>query len=147
MTGEPRNQVVVVHRDDSPKAQSYRLTADTVTADVEEVATTQPTTKPVVAVATTQATTKPADRLSKMQLKRVTALGHLLFTGPGAEIHALYMEYDPRTHWLIARGTERELVEFSIASQPAGTKRAEEVQYNLDTGEVKSSKLTVRLGG
>lgn len=144
MTGEPHNQVVVVHRDDSPKAQSFRLTGDVVTADLEEVATTQPTSKPV-SVATTQATTKPADRLSKVQLKRVTAAGNLLFTGPGAEIHALFMEYDPHTHWLIARGTEQDLVDFTIANQPLGSKKAEEVHYNLETGEVQATKLSLQM--
>lgn len=144
MTGEANHQVVVVHRDDSPKAQSFRLTGDVVTADLEEVATTQPASKPV-AVATTQATTKPADRLSKVQLKRVTATGNLLFTGPGAEIHALFMEYDPHTHWLIARGTEQELVDFTVANQPLGSKKAEEVHYNLDTGEVQATKLSLQM--
>lgn len=148
MVGEPHNQVVVVHRDDSPKAQSYRLTSDTVTADLEEVATTQPTTKPATQAnaAASQPATKPADRLSKTQLKRVTATGNLLFTGPGAEIHALYMEYDPKTHWLTARGNEQQLVEFSIANQPIGDRRAEELHYNLESGEVQASKMTVRMG-
>src|SRR5436190_2145118 len=68
------------------------------------------------------------------------------FTRRGAEIRALYMEYDPKTHWLLARGTERELVDFNIASQPGGPKLAEEVYYNLDTGQVKSSKLMVSMG-
>jgi elongation factor P hydroxylase len=81
-----------------------------------------------------------------VQLKRVTATGHVLFTGPGAQMNALYMEYDPVTHWLIARGNERELVDFSVASQPGGSKRAEEVQYNLDSGEVRATKMSVRLG-
>jgi len=146
MLGDAQNQVVVVHRDDSPKAQIFRLTGDTVTADLEEVATTQPTTKPVE-VATTQATTKPADKLTKVQLKRVTANGNLHFTGPGAEIHALYMEYDPKTHWLIARGNERDLVDFSISTQPVGSRKAEEVHYNLESGEVQATKMSVRIGG
>jgi hypothetical protein len=148
MEGDSKNPVVVVHRDDSPKAQIFRLTGETVTADMEEAPpTTQPTSKPVVAQAGTQPTTKPAgDQQAKMQLKRVTATGHLHFTGPGAEIHALYMEYDPKTHWLIARGNERERVDFTIATQPGGPKLAEELQYNLDSGEVKSTKMTIKMG-
>jgi hypothetical protein len=149
MLGDEHNQVVVVHRDDSPKAQSYRLTGDSVTADLEDIATTQPTTKAVASAtmpSTTQATTKPADRLSKVQLKRVTALGHLLFTGPNAEIHANYMEYDPRTHWLIARGSERDLVTFEIGAHPIGSKRAEEIQYNLDTGEIRGARAELHMG-
>jgi hypothetical protein len=151
MTGEPRNQVVVVHRDDSPKAQSFRLTGDVVTADLEEVAIPQPTTKPAtqpttraVAGAATQPS-KKEDRLSKVQLKRVTASGNLVFTGPGAEIHALYMEYDPHTHWLIARGNEQQLVDFRMANQPLGSKKAEEVHYNLESGEVQATKMSVQM--
>ena len=144
MEGDKDHKVVVVHRDDSPKAQLFRLTGETVMADLEEVPLS--TTKPAaVAVATTGPTTKPAEKQTKVQLKKVTALGHLLFTGPGAEINALYMEYDPRTHWLIARGNERERVDFAVASQPGGHKLAEEVHYNLDTGEVKATGLNVRM--
>ncbi|MDB5318866.1 MAG: hypothetical protein JWN40_497 [Phycisphaerales bacterium] len=139
MEGDSKDPVVVVHRDDSPKAQLFRLTGETVTADMEAVAAaTQPTTK---------STTKPAgEQQAKVQLKLVTAVGHILFTGPGAEIHALYMQYDPKTHWLIARGNERERVDFTIATQPGGAKLAEEIQYNLDTGEVKATKMSVKMG-
>jgi elongation factor P hydroxylase len=80
-----------------------------------------------------------------MQLKLVTATGHILFTGPGAEIHALYMQYDPTTHWLIARGNERERVDFTISTQPGGPKLAEEIQYNLDSGEVRATKMQVKM--
>jgi hypothetical protein len=68
-----------------------------------------------------------------------------VFTGPGAEIHATDMEFDPSSHWLLARGNERERVEFNIAGQGGGTKQAEEVRYNLETGEVKSSRMSVRM--
>ncbi len=142
MNGDASDPVVVVHRDDSPKAQSYRLTGETVTADMEPAPTTRPTTQ-----ASAGATTKPsADQQAKMQLKLVTATGHILFTGPGAEIHALYMQYDPATHWLIARGNERERVDFAISSQPGGPKLAEEIQYNLDSGEVRATKMAVKMG-
>src|SRR5205814_6998769 len=121
------------------------LTGETVIADMEAAPTTQPTSKPV-AQAGTQPTSRPAgDQQAKLQLKRVTANGHLHFTGPGAEIYALYMEYDPKTHWLIARGNERDRVDFAVASQPGGHKLAEEVHYNLDTGEVKATGLNVRM--
>jgi hypothetical protein len=147
MEGDAARPVVVVHRDDSPKAQLFRLTGETVTADLEPAPATQPTTKPNGATTKPNgAATKPTDLESKMQLKRVTATGHVLFTGPGAQINALYMEYDPGTHWLTARGNERERVEFSVASQPGGSKLAEEMEYNLDTGEVKATKMNIRLG-
>jgi hypothetical protein len=140
MEGDAAKPVVVVHRDDSPKAQLFRLTGETVTADLEPAPTTQPSVK------ANDPATKPADPESKVQLKRVTATGHVTFSGPGTQMNALYMEYDPMTHWLIARGNERELVDFSVASQPGGSKRAEEVQYNLDSGEVRATKMSVRLG-
>jgi hypothetical protein len=144
MTGEDRNPVVVVHKDDSPRGQVFRLTGNTVTADLEPAApTTRPTT---MATAAGGPATRPAQpQEQKMQLKRVTGTGHLVFNGPGAEIHALYMEYDPRTHWLVARGNEREMVEFNVASQAGGSRRAEEVQYNLETAEVKSRGVMVRM--
>jgi hypothetical protein len=144
MTGDAQKPVIVVHRDDSPKAQIFRLTGDTVTADVEEVAIT-PTTKPATTnPATTQATatTKPT-RTTKTEIKRITATGHLVFTGPGADIRANYMEYDPRTHWLIARGTEREPVDFDVKNRP-DINLAEEVRYNLDTGDVNAVGPRIR---
>jgi len=140
MTGDLAHPVVVVHRDDSPKGQLFRLTGDTVTADLEEAPTTPSTAQP---------TTKPAsgadDKMNKVQMKRVTATGHLHFTGPGAEINALYMEYDPKTHWLTARGNENERVEFSVASQGSGRKLAENLEYNLDTGQVRARNITIRM--
>jgi hypothetical protein len=145
MLGTEREQVVVVHKDDSPKAQTFRLTGDIVTAELEEVATTQPTTKPASA-GVAQSTTKPTAPATKTQLRRVTANGNLLFTGPGAEVHAIYMEYDPHTHWLVARGNENAPVDFSIATQPIGSRRAEELHYNLETGEVQSTKMNIRMG-
>jgi hypothetical protein len=139
MTGDERNPVVVVHQDDSPKAQLYRLTGQTVTAELEspEPAATQ----------AGGAASRPRDPMAqqKVQVKRVTAAGRLVFTGPGAEIHATDMEFDPASHWLLARGNERERVEFNIAGQGGGTKQAEEVRYNLETGEVKSSRMSVRM--
>jgi hypothetical protein len=138
MTGDFAHPVVVVHRDDSPKAQLFRLTGETVMADLEEAPTTQPTTTKPVA-------TGADDKMNKVQLKRVTATGHLHFTGPGAEINALYMEYDPKTHWLTARGNENERVEFAIASQGSGRKLAENLEYNLDTGQVRARNITIRM--
>jgi hypothetical protein len=140
MEGDTKDPVVVVHRDDSPKAQLFRLTGETVTAEMEAAPATQPAVKP-----TTGPTSKPVGAEAKMQLKLVTATGHILFTGPGAEIHALYVQYDPKTHWLIARGNERERVDFVIATQPGGAKFAEEIQYNLETGEVKATKMSVKM--
>jgi hypothetical protein len=156
MTGDAAKPVVVVHRDESVRAQLFRLTGDVVTADMEEVAVT-PTTKPTTTMpattqvattqvasagATTQATTKPT-RQTKTEIRRITASGRLLFTGPGADIHALYMEYDPKTHWLIARGNEREPVDFDIKSRP-DMNMAEELRYNLDTGDVNAVQPRIR---
>jgi hypothetical protein len=36
-------------------------------------------------------------------------------------------------------------VDFTIASQGGGSKQADEVRYNLETGEVKSTRMTVRM--
>jgi hypothetical protein len=141
MTGDERNPVIVVHQDDSPKAQTYRLTGSVVTADLEAAP------EPAATQASAGGAARPKDPMStqKMQLKRVTATGRLLFTGPGSEIHATEMEFDPTTHWLQARGNDRERVDFTIANQGGGAKQADEVRYNLETGEVKSTRMTVRM--
>jgi hypothetical protein len=144
MTGDERNPVVVVHQDDSPKAQTYRLTGSVVTADME--AAPEPAATPASAGgAAAAARAKDPMSTQKMQLKRVTATGRLVFTGPGSEIHATEMEFDPTTHWLQARGNNRERVDFTIANQGGGSKQADEVRYNLETGEVKSTRMTVRM--
>jgi hypothetical protein len=46
----------------------------------------------------------------------------------------------------MARGNEREMVDFNIASQPGGPKLAEEVHYNTDTGQVMAKRPQVRMG-
>jgi hypothetical protein len=81
-----------------------------------------------------------------MQLRRVTADGRLVFTAPGTEIRSEHMEFDPMTHWLVARGGERGMVDFALANQGGGSRMAEEVRYNTDSGEVKSTKVMVRMG-
>jgi hypothetical protein len=149
MLGDEQSPVRVVHQDDSPKAQIFRLTGQMVTAELEPVAAGGATTQTAGAggAAAAAPTTRPKDPTAqqKMQLKRVTAVGRLLFTGPGAEIRALNMEFDPTTHWLTARGTERDMVDFTISSSPGGSKMAEEVRYNVESGEVKSTRLRVRM--
>jgi hypothetical protein len=46
---------------------------------------------------------------------------------------------------VIARGNERERVDFTISTQPGGPKLAEEIQYNLDSGEVRATKMQVKM--
>jgi hypothetical protein len=150
MRGDERNPVVVVHQDDSPKAQMFRLTGNVVTAELESVqvggATTQAAQASGSAVAATGPTTKPKEPQQRMQLRRVTADGRLVFTAPGTEIRSEHMEFDPMTHWLVARGGERGMVDFALANQGGGSRMAEEVRYNTDSGEVKSTKVMVRMG-
>jgi hypothetical protein len=148
MRGDERNPVVVVHQDDSPKAQTFRLTGNVVTAELENVtvggATTQAAQAGTRAVAAAGPTTKPKAPQDRTQLRRVTADGRLLFTAPGTEIRSHHMEFDPTTHWLVARGGDRGLVDFAMTSQGAGSRAAEEVQYNTDSGEVKATRMMVR---
>ncbi len=138
MEGDASRPVIVAHKDDSPKGQVFQLLGETVTAELEEAA----------GILKGDAATKPATRPTEanVQLKRVTAEGRLVFTGPGSEIRALWMEFDPKTHWLVARGSERELVDFNISSQPGGAKTAEEVRYNTESGQVMAKRPTVRMG-
>jgi hypothetical protein len=99
-----------------------------------------------LAIAAGGPTTKPREPQQKMQLRRVTADGRLLFTGPAAEIRSDHMEFDPTTHWLVARGGERGLVDFAMANQGGGSRMAEEVRYNTESGEVKATRMMVRSG-
>jgi hypothetical protein len=150
MRGDERNPVVVVHQDDSPKAQVFRLTGNVVTAELESVQVGGATTQAAggagaVAVATTGPTTKPKEPQQRMQLRRVTADGRLRFTAPGTEIKSDHMEFDPTTHWLVARGGERGMVDFALANQGSGSRMAEEVRYNTESGEVKSTRVMVRM--
>jgi hypothetical protein len=149
MRGDERNPVVVVHQDDSPKAQMFRLTGNVVTAELESVqvggATTQATQASGSAIAAEGPTTKPKEPQQRMQLRRVTADGRLVFTAPGTEIRSEHMEFDPTTHWLVARGGDRGMVDFALANQGGGSRMAEEVQYNTDSGEVKSTRVMVRM--
>ena len=96
-----QGNIVIDHRDDVQKEDSLRLTGDIVTAELEAVATTKPTT----------ATSQPAE--PKFQIRRITARGNLIVTMHGGELRCDHIDYDPLTHLLTAYGTETADAVFS----------------------------------
>jgi hypothetical protein len=137
MTGSDDRPVIIAHRDDSEQARTFHLTGQVVTAEMEQVEV--PTTKPATAPAT-----RPVEK--KVQLKRVTANGRLTFAGPGVNVQAKELEFDPKSNLVTARGDGRSPVIFDIASSPGGQKSAESIQYDIKTGRlVNATRVNVRL--
>ena len=144
MMGDERNQVLIVHQDEKDANKTYRMNANQVIAELEEPAPKPAATQPAANPAP-NAATNPTPNLTeqKSQMKRVTATGNLHFTGPGADIFAHDMEYNPKNHTMSARGDGRNRVVFTIASSPGGQKEADSIRYNTDTGLLEDSTNVV----
>ncbi len=139
MLGDDRNQVIIVHQDEKDEKKQFRMTANQVNAEMEEATAAQPKTPAAPgADPASKPATKPSNE-QKMQMKRVTATGNLHFTGPGADILANEMEYNPKNHTMAARGDGRNPVVFTIASSPGGQKQADYIRYNTETGAIEDS--------
>jgi hypothetical protein len=139
MTGLEDRPVIVAHRDDSEQARTFHLTGQVVTAEMEEVVvpSTRPATQP-------SGTTRPVEK--KVQLRRVTASGRLTFAGPGVNVQAKELEFDPKSNVVTARGDGRSPVVFDIASSPGGQKVAESIQYDIKSGRLLNAvRVNVRM--
>jgi len=136
MLGEGQKQVLIVHQDEKDAKKQFRLLSDQVNAELEAAAPVADAAKPAAGAAAQE---------QKVVMKRVTATGRLYFTGPGAEMTADRMEFDPRSHTMTARGDGTNRVVFNIASSPGGQKQADMVRYNLETGDVASEGLQIRV--
>jgi hypothetical protein len=144
MEGTDERPVIIAHRDDSGDAKTFHLTGQVVTAEMEEVA------PPATQASPTQpaATTRPVEKKDqiRMQLKRVTANGRLVFSGPGVEVHSRELEFDPKSNVVIARGDGRTPVVFDIESSPGGQKEADMIRYDLKTGRLlEATHVNVRM--
>jgi hypothetical protein len=111
------------------------------TTDAATLATTQPTTLPAtVAMAgptTAPATTSPAEASAnqKMRLKHVVAQDQVEFISSPIHFEASSIDYDPNTHLLIAKGTDRVRAQlYDEKGTVAG--EFEELYYNTQTGRI-----------
>jgi hypothetical protein len=87
----------------SGDSKPFTLKAQKITADMEPVPTTQPTSGPA-------ATTKPGDSSpaqEKMRLKHVNASDQVEFTSAPIHFFCTAVDYDPDAHILIAHGSDR----------------------------------------
>ena len=133
MVGSDERPVVIAHKDDSPDARVFHLTGQLVTAEMEEVPSTQPVKDG-----------KKAE--GEVRLKRVTASGRLAFSGPGAQVYAKEMEFDPKANLVTMRGDARSPVLFEVAGGGGGQKQAETVVYDVKAGRIVSAtRVNVRM--
>jgi hypothetical protein len=82
--------VAIVHRDDGPNPNQFRVDADNVTAEVQPVAG--------------QTVTDPGDDTPQMQLSHLTAQGNIRVTSDTRTIRCDQADFDPAKHLLICRG-------------------------------------------
>ena len=83
----------------------------------------------------TQPSTRPAgESQGKMKVKHLTASEGVVFTSKDLRFDAHEIDYDPNTHILIARGTDRTPAEmFDDKGLAKGT--FSEMTYNTQTGQ------------
>ena len=119
---------VYIKHESSGDSKPFTLKCKQLTADLEPApadATTQPSTAPATtaqaatpptaaaptttAIATTAPATAPADASAnqKMRLKHVTASDQVEFISLPIHFESTTIDYDPNTHMLVARGTDR----------------------------------------
>jgi hypothetical protein len=79
------------------------------------------------------------------KLKHVAAIGHVVYTSRQMHFEAARVDYDPNSHWLVARGDERTRA-IMYDDQGSATGTFDELTYNLQTGEHKVTgfRATIR---
>lgn len=129
MTGD----VVIVHQPEGKESAEgpVRINADQVTAWFDP--------QPRAPKATTAPATRPsaAGPDSAMQLKRLTAVGNITITRNGSTLTGDQVEFDPKTHWMTAHGTDDRPAHFENAD-PTKTINARDLSWNTQTWNVKA---------
>jgi hypothetical protein len=128
--------VIVSHQADDKAQPPVRLDADKV------IASFVPRAEGAQAAASPP---KTGDG-PQLDLKSIVADGQVLINREGTELSAQRVEFDPATHWVIARGTERNPAVFSHPSG-VGTMRATELRLNTQTWTVQITDVNTRVGG
>jgi hypothetical protein len=136
MTAALRGNAVVVYKSDDPNAPPVRLDADEIFAVLAD--------RPAKENKSTDAKDKK-DALP-LELKSLTAVGHLTVTRAGATLTAHRVDYDPATKWLVASGTEAVPATFTEA-EGAAAMYAEQVEWNTQTWHWKMKKFRARAVG
>jgi hypothetical protein len=117
--------VLIVH-DSGGDNLPFRLLAQTIVADLEPVPTTQ------------RAATQDDSTNQKMRLKHVTASELVEFISQAKHFEASSVDYDPNTHMLVARGTERARAEL-YDDKGDITATFLQLRYNTQTGQIVDS--------
>ena len=128
--------VIVSHQPDDKKQPPVRLDAERVTAAFMP--------KPAGARAARSAKKDEPDG-PQLELRSIVADGQVLISREGVELSAQRVEYDPSTHWVIARGNERNPAVFSHPSG-VGTMRATALRLNTLTWTVQITDVNTRVG-
>ena len=166
---------VHIEHESSGDSKPFTLRCQTIIADLEPVppgeATTEPSTAPSTMMSSmappetataaalaspdspttapaTSPTTNPSDTGAnqKMRLKHVTATDQVEFISDPIHFEAASIDYDPNTHIMIAKGTERVRAELY---DDKGTVKGsfDELHYNTQTGRIDQTigfRTTVR---
>jgi hypothetical protein len=127
--------VHIVH-DSGGDSKPFTLNCQTVIADLEPASTTEPTTQTVPA--------SPSNE--KMRMKHVTAQDQVEFISMPVHFEATSIDYDPNTHILIAKGSDRVRAELY---DDKGTVKGSfaQLRYNTQTGRIEETlgfRTTVR---
>ncbi|HWE02388.1 MAG TPA: hypothetical protein VG326_08240 [Tepidisphaeraceae bacterium] len=129
MTGD----VIIVHQPEGKESAQgpVRINADQVTAWFDPI---KPDGKPA---------TKPAratsDPQTSMQLKNLTADGHVTITRAASTLTADAVEYDPRTHWMVAHGTDTVDAKYEDSQNTTASKSAHDMAWNTQTWNIKAA--------
>ncbi|HET6248688.1 MAG TPA: hypothetical protein VFE47_13380 [Tepidisphaeraceae bacterium] len=153
--------VIVVHQPLGPQAEvdRVRVNADRVVALFEpQPKAAKPTTQPApdapatqpanpaTALATTlpatRPTTRPADPGESLQLKHLTADGHVVIVKPstGATLYSDRVDFDPIPHLMTARGSENNPARY-VDPDPHRSLTGTEMQWNTETWNIKMTSV------
>lgn len=88
--------------------------------------------------AATKPATRPADSETAMQLTRLIADGNVAITRAGSNLFANQVDYDPITHWMIARGSTNHPAHYEDPD-PKKSMTAGQMEWNTESWHIKMS--------
>ena len=75
-----------------------------------------------------------------MQLKHLIADGHVDITRAGGVLTADQVDYDPISHWMIARGSENRLARYEDPDPKKKPLTARQMEWNTETWHIRMSE-------
>ena len=130
--------VRIVYKAQGTIVEPVYIDADKVTANFD------PTAKPATRASRPAIrTTNPAGEESALHLKNVMADGRVRVRRGGSELLADHIDFDPATHWMMARGTPDHPAVFN-AADPSQSATGEVLEWNTQTWNIRTRNTSIQ---